>query len=93
MPRHSEPLTVGMLIEKLKDYSPDTEVYFTYDYGDHWHSQVAQPVNSVYTDYITYSEYHKMMAIASNENEDPDDNENEDPEDLDETKKEVLILN
>ena len=41
-------MTVGELIKILQDYGPDDEVLFTYDFGDHWNTQVAAPIAGVH---------------------------------------------
>lgn len=40
-------MTVNELMERLSGMDPDTEVYFSYDYGDHSHTPAAIPVEDV----------------------------------------------
>lgn len=72
-------MTVQDLIQKLNNFDPNMEVKFSYDYGDYWHSKVAQGIKSVDTDTTFYSEYHRMDKIAGED-------------DRDEPTKEVVIL-
>lgn len=57
-------MKVQDLIELLQAENPDAEVHFSYNYGDHWRTQVAPTVDSVETGYVTYSDYHRMHKVA-----------------------------
>ena len=57
-------MNVAELIEELKFMPQDAEVHFTYNYGDHWRTQVAPKARSVYTAAVEYSEYHRMPKLA-----------------------------
>ena len=50
-------MTVGELKEQLNQYSDDTPVYFTYNYGDHWRTEVAKSITSIEEGAIKYSDY------------------------------------
>jgi len=52
------------LIDMLKTFDEFTEVYFTYNYGDHYHTQVAQKVEQLNEGNVIYSEYHSMDKVA-----------------------------
>ena len=80
-------MKVSELIELLQMESPDAEVHFSYNYGDHWRTQVAPTVDSVETGYVTYSDYHRMHKVT----EDEDDIYLEDGE-RDEDVKEVVLI-
>lgn len=56
-------MKVSELIELLQMESPDAEVHFSYNYGDHWRTQVAPTVGSVETGFVTFSEYHRMPKV------------------------------
>ncbi len=56
-------MTVQDLIDELKSYDPEAEVHFSYNYGDHWRTQVAPRVDSVETGYVTFSDYHRMPKV------------------------------
>lgn len=62
-------MKVHELIERLKAEDPDAEVHFTYNYGDHWRTQVAPKVRDVEEQAIIYSDYHSMYRIADEEEE------------------------
>ena len=80
-------MKVSELIELLQMESPDAEVHFSYNYGDHWRTQVAPRVDSVETGYVKYSDYHRMHKVT----EDEDDIYLEDGE-RDEDIKEVVLI-
>ena len=67
-------MRVSELIELLQDQDPDLEVHFSYNYGDHWRTQVAPTVDSVEVAGVIYSEYHQMpRLIDADEDEDEDE--------------------
>ena len=57
-------MLVSDLIAQLQDMPQDAEVHFTYNYGDHWRTQVAPKVRSVYTSSVEYSDYHRMPKLT-----------------------------
>ena len=67
-------MKVSELIELLQGENPDAEVHFSYNYGDHWRTQVAPTVDSVDVGYVTYSEYHRMPKVVDNDDFDYDEN-------------------
>ena len=77
-------MTVQELIEQLGYMNPEAEVHFTYNYGDHWRTQVAPTVDSVEPGFVCFSEYHRMPKVVE-----PD----WDDEDADEVEgKEVVLI-
>ena len=70
-------LTVAELIEELKYMPQDAEVHFTYNYGDHWRTQVAPGVDTVEMGLVEYSDYHRMPKVVE---PDYDDEQDEDVE-------------
>lgn len=56
-------MTVAELIEALKGQDPNAEVHFVYDYGDHWHTNVAPEVSEVETGAVKHSDYHRMPRV------------------------------
>jgi hypothetical protein len=68
-------MKVSELIEKLKDFDADAEVHFTYNYGDHWRTQVAQSAIDVFEGYVTYSAYHRMDTLLEDYNGPEDDDD------------------
>lgn len=71
--RQQQAMTVGELIEQLQQFDSEMPVKFSYDYGDHWHTNVAPNVRNVTTEFTKYSEYHNMDMI----DEDGESEENE----------------
>jgi len=62
-------MKVSDLIERLREYDEDAEVHFSYDYGDHWHTNVAPKVTTVADYYVKHSDYHRMDALVDCEPE------------------------
>jgi len=56
-------MQVFQLIEQLMDLDPNAEVHFSYNYGDHWRTEVAPKVGSVLEGLVKYSEYHRMDRL------------------------------
>ena len=78
-------MQVKDLIEKLQSMNPDAEVHFSYNYGDHWHTEVAPTVSSVDEGVVKYSAYHNMDKLM-------DENEMYEEEgDLEGTRRVVVI--
>jgi hypothetical protein len=79
-------MLVRELIELLQDQDPDLEVHFSYNYGDHWRTEVAPVVDTVDVANVTYSDYHEMHRLV-------DDNEDDECEDEDDDGiKRVVVL-
>ena len=57
-------MQVFQLIEQLMDLDPNAEVHFSYNYGDHWRTEVAPRVGSVLEGMVKYSEYHRMDRLV-----------------------------
>ena len=57
-------MTVSDLIAALQGFDDDAIVMFCYDYGDHWHTNVANAINEVEEATVTYSEYHRMHKVV-----------------------------
>lgn len=65
-------MTVAELMSLLENEDPDTEVVFSYDYGDYHNTDVAQPVKCVELLPCVKSGYHQMLKVLSAD-EDPDE--------------------
>ena len=63
-------MQVYQLIEQLEYLDPNDEVYFSYNFGDHWNTQVASTVDQVSVGVIKYSAYHNMDKIVDTDDED-----------------------
>ena len=59
--------TVEELMAELKVFKPDQKVVFAYDYGDHSHSTVCIGVSSLTDGRVKYSDYHRMLKEAPDE--------------------------
>jgi hypothetical protein len=56
-------MLVKELIESLKYMDQDAEVHFSYNYGDHWRTQVAPRVREVFDGVVKPSDYHGMDKL------------------------------
>ena len=66
-------MRVQDLIDELKYMNPEAEVHFSYNYGDHWRTQVAPTVDRVETGFVKYSDYHRMHKLVDDEDFDCDE--------------------
>ena len=62
-------MKVSELIEQLGYMDQDAEVHFSYNYGDHWRTEVAPKVSNVSENVVKYSDYHLMDKIETDEDE------------------------
>ena len=60
-------MQVFQLIERLMDLDPNAEVHFSYNYGDHWRTEVAPKVDRVHQGIVEYSDYHQMDKLVEDE--------------------------
>ena len=60
-------MLVKDLIEQLQSLNPNAEVHFSYNYGDHWRTQVAPRVGEVSEGVVVRSEYHRMDKLVDDE--------------------------
>ncbi len=63
-------MTVEELIAELQLLPQDAEVHFSYNYGDHWHTQVAPKAHEVYEGVVGYSDYHRMHKVIEDHEDD-----------------------
>jgi hypothetical protein len=56
----NDGLTVGELKAALDAFDDDARVVFTYQYGDHWRTIVAERVSDVAAGRVKWSAYHSM---------------------------------
>ena len=70
-------MTIKKLRETLEglegEYGADTEVHFSYNYGDHWRTEVALVVRHAEPLYVKHSSYHNMDKLVDEEDVDVDD--------------------
>ena len=60
-------MKVRELIESLGYMNPEAEVHFSYNYGDHWRTEVAPKVDRVHQGIVEYSDYHQMDKLVEDE--------------------------
>lgn len=78
-------MQVKDLIEQLRSMNPEAEVHFSYNYGDHWRTEVAPTVDSVTEGLVKYSGYHGMDKLMD------EDEMIEDEGDFEGTRRVVVI--
>ena len=80
-------MKVSELIDILGRYDQDVEVHFSYNYGDHWRTEVAPAICQVSDGVVEYSEYHRMDKMVDDE-----DCYNEDTGDYKADVRKVVVL-
>ena len=80
-------MKVSQLIEQLGYMDRDAEVHFSYNYGDHWRTEVAPAICQVSDGVVEYSEYHRMDKMVDDE-----DCYNEDTGDYKADVRKVVVL-
>ena len=83
-------MQVFQLIEQLMDLDPNAEVHFSYNYGDHWRTEVAPKVGRVDEGAVVYSEYHRMDKILDADGDCEFDDEGR--EIVDESTRRVVVV-
>ena len=83
-------MTVQELIEQLGYMDPNAEVHFSYNYGDHWRTEVAPKVGRVDEGAVVYSEYHRMDKMVEADGDCEFDDEGN--EVVDESTRRVVVL-
>ena len=68
-------MNVAQLIEQLQGMPQDAEVHFSYNYGDHWRTEVAPRVDTVDMALVKYSDYHRMDKVVDLDYDDDEPNE------------------
>lgn len=62
-------MLVRELIELLQDQDPDSDVHFSYNYGDYWRTEVAPAVDTVDVAMIVHSDYHEMDRVIDDDSD------------------------
>jgi hypothetical protein len=60
-------MQVKDLIEQLQGMNPEAEVHYSYNYSDHWRTEVAPKVDRVDEGVVEFSEYHRMDKMVDYE--------------------------
>jgi len=81
-------MKVKDLIEQLGYMDPEAEVHYSYNYGDHWRTQVAPSVDSVEEGVVEFSDYHRMDKMV----EEYEDQFDEETGDLRTDVRKVVVL-
>ncbi len=84
-------MKVHELINELSNYDSDLEVHFSYNYGDHWRTIVAPAVTEVEDGKVTYSDYHQMDALVTDNEEDGEEEDDQESA-PDTTVRSVVVL-
>lgn len=61
-------MLVGELIEALSEFDPETEVMFSYDYGDYCHKQECDGIENVDLCKLEWSDYMQAFQLLTDEN-------------------------
>lgn len=62
-------MTVKELIEALKQYSPDREIYLSYPSGDYWGRWLVKQVNNIEEAPVHYSPYHESLVESGDDHD------------------------
>lgn len=65
-------MRVRDLIEELENFDPESEVVFSYQYGDYWNTTVAAPAEYIDEGTVTYSEYHRQDKVVEMDDDETD---------------------
>jgi len=65
-------MRVADLIAELQSMDKDAEVHFSYNYGDHWRTEVAPRVTSIGEGVVEFSDYHRMDRLVEEDYDDED---------------------
>lgn len=81
-------MQVKELIEMLSRFEQTAEVHFSYNYGDHWRTEVAPAICQVSDGVVEYSDYHQMDKLVTDE----EDMYDEDTGDYKQDIRKVVVL-
>lgn len=57
-------MRVKDLIDELENFDPESEVVFSYNYGDYWNTTVAAPAEYIDEGTVVFSEYHRQDKVV-----------------------------
>jgi hypothetical protein len=83
-------MKVKDLIEQLGYMDPEADVHYSYNYGDHWRTEVAPKVGRIDEGAVVYSDYHRMDKMVEDDGDCEFDDEGR--EVVDETLRRVVVL-
>jgi hypothetical protein len=66
-------MKVSELIEQLQFLDADADVHFSYNYGDHWRTEVCPAASRVEEGQVVFSDYHRMDKIYEADYDDNDE--------------------
>lgn len=66
-------MQVKDLIQQLQQFDEGDEVHISYNYGDHWRTQVAPKIKRIQMLEVKHSDYHRMPAVVGDEEDGDDD--------------------
>lgn len=73
----SQTMTVGDVIEMLKQFDLDSPCFFAYNCGDYWRSTVCGTISDIEETPVKYSDYHNRFKVV---------------DDLDDSEEVVVVL-
>jgi len=62
-------MKVKELINALENMDEESEVQFSYNYGDHWRTQVASKIRDVEEEQVEWSDYHCMNRVLDEDDD------------------------
>jgi hypothetical protein len=65
-------MRVKDLIEELENFDPNSEVVFSYGYGDYWNTTVAAAAEYIDEGHVVWSEYHRQDKVVEMEEDEMD---------------------
>ena len=71
-------MRVKELIEELENFDPESEVMFSYGYGDYWRTTVAAPAEYIDEGLVTYSAYHQQDKVVEMDDDETDSDAEQD---------------
>jgi hypothetical protein len=63
-------VTVGELIQVLKQYDSNEEIYVSENTHDYWRNVVVHKVEGVWQTQVKYSSYHEAFKLTDDDSDD-----------------------
>ena len=62
-------MTVGELIEVLKQYDSNETIFLSERTHDYWRNVIVHEVQGVWQEQVKYSEYHRALQISPSDSD------------------------